>query len=536
MFARHSLFLVVCVLLVSALVGCSPQSGTDEVGRWLPGDTLAWLHLDEVSAMETALEQAGLLDLLIEELDEPETREDIKENLGIELADDPRETVHAMFQDIRRVDVSAHPPLHAGEVDPAWVFHVDCVDDLAAARIMDMIKPHSDELLTMGAFEMLVVIPDDDHRLFVAQTGAHLVLSDEAEICGAMLGNLIDPPAVSLVDAEEYLLVADSRSHQVRFYMSRAFQSELKGLGGMPPGYNVAAMTPIMDKYGSQTAFVGCDYQITKIVSRQALEPDSPLVPLLDIPAGKSELLAWMPADAFAGEWGLVHEGRQKMELLRQLIVDTMEAAAEVSGETLPPMQADPVTSMEAALGFSLNDAAALVHEWALAGSELGYIMFLRAGDEAGAEELLDMLLACPALAMFPEADPLTVGDATMRQYTWPGQPEVGHYLGRKGDTVMLQLMVKDAVALEAYLGSIGENGLLGNLPGFAAGQLEEEGYGWGFVDVGRLLAAFEQDLDGMLEEVPPALAARLRTLVIAGHALNVGEGRVEMVLEVSGP
>jgi len=55
-------------------------------------------------------------------------------------------------------------------------------------------------------------------------------------------------------------------------------------------------------------------------------------------------------------------------------------------------------------------------------------------------------------------------------------------------------------------------------------------------VDVGRLLAAFEQDLDGMLEEVPPALAARLRTLVIAGHALNVGEGRVEMVLEVSGP
>jgi len=130
----------------------------------------------------------------------------------------------------------------------------------------------------------------------------------------------------------------------------------------------------------------------------------------------------------------------------------------------------------------------------------------------------------------------VTMHGASLRQYSWPGQPEMGHYLGRRAETVMLQLMVEDPVALETYLGTIGQKELLGNLPDFATRQFGAEGYGWGFLDLGRLLAAYGEDLDDALEDMPPALAARLKTLVVAGHAVNLGEGRVEMVLEMSGP
>lgn len=535
--ARRHPLLPIALVFVLALVGC----GKDEpatLGKVLPADTLAWLHLDELPAMEAALESYGLMDVIVEELGKPETRAELQSELGLTLADDPRETIHALMQDLRRVDVSMHAPLHADGDDPVAVVHLECADEAAAVRVMDMVREHSDGEVAVGDLMALRISAEGELALVLGHTGAHVVMASEAERWGEVMGGLLDPPAAGLVDTDEYRRVAADDPGQISVYLTPGAQSELSGLGGLAPWISPVPMNELTEKYGSQYAFMTADYLMTRLVSRQALSPGSVLEPLMACASGESRLMGWLPAGTFFYEGWLVENGRQKLELIQKLLIDAMATAGQAAPGQLPPGSEDPILAIEGVLGFSLFDLADRVREVAVAGAESpGWLLMLRAHDEVQAQEIVDMFGRSPALAMIPEGEPVTVGETTLRSFSWPADPEGRlQLLGRHQDTMLMAFQVPDVAAVEAFLAQAGKGALVEAAPEHAERQLEVEACGWGYLDLASLMTAVGADMNEMLEDVPPALAQRLRTLRLAGSMTSQADGVVETVLEMGTP
>ena len=535
-FARRRLPLVILTSLV--LIGCSSKDQPDSLGKILPTDTLAWIHLDDLPALETALDEFGLLDLLVAELDQPEVRDELQEELGLVLAADPRESIHTLLQDVRRADISAHDPLHQGDEEPVFVVHLECVDEAAAGRVIDLVREHADGEVSQMGFTALIIEADDDLTLMIGHTGAHVVLATEGERWGRIMGAVIDPPTTGLVDTEDYQRVSDGGAHQIAIFVTPEFQDEMQTFFPMAPGINPMSMMPLMEKYGSQHAFLGVDYLVTRLIARQACEAGSRLAPLYVNPSGESEFVKWMPAGTFFYDGGLIHDGRPKLELIRELMMDAMDAASGAVGDQMPALPEDPFAAAEEILGFSLFDLAERLREVAVAGAESpGWLLLLRANDETAAQEVLEMFTGNPALGMLIEGEPVTVDDITLRSFGWPGDPEARQqFIGRRGDTVMMVFQVAGAAAMEGFLAQIGDGAMLASVPDHAKKQLDSTACGWGYIDLGGVLAAVGADLDEELAELPPALAQRLRALKAAGR-MTMHEGGVsELVLELGAP
>ena len=535
-FARRRLPLVILATLV--LIGCSSKDEPATLGNILPDDTLAWLHLDDLPALETALDEYGLLELLVAELDQPEIREALQAELGLVLADDPRESIHTLLQDVRRADISVHDPLHQGDEEPVFVVHLECVDEAAAGRAVDLVREHADGEVSQLGFTALLIEADGDLTLMIGHTGAHVVLATEGERWGRIMGAVIDPPATGLVDTEDYQRVSDGQAHQIAIFVTPEFQDEMQTFFPMAPGINPASMVPLMEKYGSQHAFVGVDYRVTRLIARQAYEAGGRLAPLYVNPSGKSEFVKWMPAGTFFFDGGLVHDGPPKLELIRELMMDAMNAASGAAGGQMPPLPEDPFAAAEGTLGFSLFDLAERLREVAVAGAESpGWLLLMRARDEAAAQEVLEMFTGNPALGMLTEGEPVTVDDVTLRSFAWPGDSEARQqFIGRRGDTVMMVFQVAGAAAIEEFLAQIGDGALLASAPDHAKAQLGSTACGWVYVDLGGVLAAVGAGLDEELAEMPPALMQRLRTLKAAGLMTMHAGGVSEVVLELGAP
>jgi len=518
-FARRLLPFAILASLV--MIGCSSKDQQDSLGKILPADTLAWIHLADLPALETALDEFGLLDLLVAELDQPEVREELQEELGIVLAADPRESIHTLLQDVRRADISVHDPLHHGDEEPVFVVHLECVDEAAAGRAIDLVREHADGEVSQMGFTALLIEADDDLTLMIGHTGAHVVIATEGERWGRIMGAVIDPPATGLVDTDDYQRVSDGQAHQIAIFVTPEFQDEMQTFFPMAPGINPMNMMPLMEKYGSQHGFVGVDYRVTRLIARQACEAGSRLAPLYVNPSGESEFVKWMPAGTFFYDGGLVNDGRPKLELIRELITDAMDATSGAAGDQMPALPEDPFAAAEEILGFSLFDLAERLREVAVAGAESpGWLLLLRTND-----------------GMLTEGEPVTVDDVTLRSFAWPGDPEARQqFIGRRGDTVMMVFQVEDAAAIEGFLAQIGDGAVLASVPDHVKRQLDSTACGWGYIDLSGVLAAVGMDLDEELAELPPALAQRLRTLKAAGR-LTMHEGGVsELLLELGSP
>ncbi len=536
--ARRRLLIPAALVALVLLVGCGGKDQPQTMGNVLPTDTLAWLHLDDLPALESALESYGLMDLLVEELDKPGTREEMEAELGIVLAEDPRVTIHALLQELVRADVSAHVPLHEGTEHPVAVVHLECIDEAAAGRVMDLIGKHADAEITVGTHMAFRIDAEDDLSFVLGQHGAHVVVATEAERWGEIMGAVIDPPLTALVDSEGYQRVVGSEAGQVTAYVAPDFQTELRGLGVPHGGINAAAMGPLMDKYGSEYTYLAMDYLLSRILMRQAFTEGSPLEPLMVCADGEAELMTWLPASTFLYEGWLVENGRAKMELIQELITDALGTMSEAAPGQLPPTGDDPIATAEGMIGFSMLDLAERVREVALAGADApGWLIMLRAHDEIQAQEITDMFTGIPALAMLAEGAPAMVGDTTLRSFAWPGDPEGRvQFIGRHADTMLMAINVADAAAMEAFLGQVGSGGFLGAVPTHASRQLQQPGCGWGYLELSGLLTTLDQNPAEMFEDLPPALAQRLRGLRAAGHGRLLEGGVSETVLETGAP
>jgi hypothetical protein len=541
--ARRLAPLAVALLTLASLLGCGQEEPTS-FGRVLPADTMAWLHLGDLPSLEVALESHGLMDLLVAELDDPETREQLQSELGLTLAEDPRVTVHALLQELRSADVSVHPVLHesteGGPTPPAVVVHLECADEAAAGRVLDLVRERADGEIAVGGQMALQINAEDELAIVIGQNGAHVVLSNEAERWGEVMGDLIDPPATGLIDTEAYQrLVPEEGRGTMMAYVTPEAQAELRGFPMPAPGVDPVTMQALMEKYGSQYAYLSTDYLLGRMVSRQMMTSGSPLEPLMECQSGRSELLRWLPTDTFVYEGWLVENGREKLELIRTLLTDVMGSmSGALPPGQMPPGSEDPVMAVETALGFSLAELADRVREVAIAGTgSTGWLLMMRAHDETQAQEIVDLFGGCPLLAMVPEGEPVEVGGTSLRSFALPTDERGSlQLMGRHDDTMLMAFMVPDAAAIEGFLGQAGQGALMGAVPTHASRQLEQDACGWGYLDLSALLAAVGQGSEDAFDELPPPLAQRLRELRLAGHMAMLEGGVSETVVEIGQP
>lgn len=526
--------LAVAALLVVLAAGCS--RGPADLGKVLPADTLFWLRLDRLDTLEGALVQHGLMDLVVARLREPATRENVADVLGITLGDDPRADVHALLASLRRADVTLHPARPGAATPDLRLFACLEARDAAAANAVAAILARRAAGTETWDGATVHLLRAGDQTVYLVQDAARLLVANDADLLRTLRGRLAAAPDRGLAGTASYRRVRGDRDHDLAAYLTPEFQSALTWPRGAPGAPDPAALAPLMEKYGSQVIWLGADYLFTRVVMRTALTEGSALEPLLDNPSGSSRLADWLPADTYAGEIVRVHDGARKLALVKQLFREVL--AAMPAGEALPPLAMDPFATLEAGLGASLEELAGLVEEAALAAATgPGFLLLLRAASEADAERLQTVLGTSAMLGFLVEGEPREAGGVSVRTFTAPMDPEGRAIaLGRKDATVLIVVAPRSLADLDAFLSGLGGQGLVAAVSQPARRQLAAAGYGWFVLDAAGLVRTWDVPLDTALVDVPPPLAARLRSLVMGAHA-RITDGSVsETVVEISGP
>jgi hypothetical protein len=142
-----------------------------------------------------------------------------------------------------------------------------------------------------------------------------------------------------------------------------------------------------------------------------------------------------------------------------------------------------------------------------------------------------------PALAMMGPGEPTTLAGA--EGLLWPVPMDRSGkvvFMGRHGDAMVLVAGARDQAAVESWLAGLGQGALTDGAPAHVRQALDQRGHGWGYLDLAGLMAVVGKNMDDELAELPPALAARLQTAVIAGHARSLEGGVVETVVRFGEP
>jgi hypothetical protein len=538
---------VVVVSLLTLAVGCAPDR--PDLGAVLPADTAAWLTCRQLDTLEGVLEQHGLMPLLVGELADPQVRRQLTEDWGLELSDDPRRDVHAVLSRLDRLDVSLHPRVGAdsgtapGVGAPAaeaphvavWLL---AQDTAAAAEIEAFLADVADSTTTRDdqAWHRLAG-HGDAAEMWALRDGARLLAASDADLLHRLHARLRQTPDGGLAAVTRYQRVRGAGDHDLEIYLAGSGAGELPAALGAGPLAAMSDLAPLLARYGDQAAWLGLDYLLTGLVGRTFYGPDHPLAGMLDDPMITSELVELLPADAHAAQVLAVHEPRAKLQLMRDLAREAMASAP--AGQQVPPLAGSPFAALEAALGFSLADLAEELSEVAVAGAtEPGLLLLLRAHDAAAASRVQEMLGTSPALGFLAEMAPHVAAGDTLRVFTAPMDADGRlHALGRHDRTVMLLLLADQASEFDTYLASLRAGAALPDAAAPLAGpHLAARGNSWLYLDLPRLAAAWELPLGPALAELPAPLAARLRALVLAGHAHIAEDGVVENVVSVSGP
>ncbi len=521
-------------LFLLVLVSCSPAPrGID---RALPDDTLFWMRLDRLATLEAALDQQGLMDLLVAELDKPDRRDHVLTDLGLAISDDPRADIHAVMADLVRADVTVHPA--AGDTttgDPRVFVSLEAKDEAAASNLEAFLVEHARETRAWDDTPVHV-LGDADDPVLVWRDGVRLLASDDPDLLREMRARLEDAPDPGLVGTDDYQRCHRDSDHDLQVYVAPEFQN----LAGWPfdasTAYTAPGMHSLMEKYGSQASWMGIDYLLTGMVVRSTYEPGSVLIPFTECPSGRSQLLDQLPADTYAAEVCLVHEGARKATLFKELYREVM--AANPSSAAMNPMAAAPFEVVESTLGFTLEDIMGPLAEVAFAGvPDAGFVVLLRTHDETEGEAMYDRFGASPVLNFLSEGEPRDISGCRLRTFHSPMDAEGRVFaLGHRGDTVMLVVAAKTTAGLDAFVSGEQVGKLPDAAPAPAKAHLQGEAYGWFMTDMAGLAAEWDIPLDEVFEDLPPAVAARLATLVVGGHTVVPSPGTVEAVFEMSGP
>jgi hypothetical protein len=537
---RWTRVLVVCVIALCAfslcLSGCARETPADHAAA-LPADTVLWLRADNPPALAASLQRHGLWDLLVAELDKAEVREKLSETLGVTVSTDPGADLRNLLASLASVDVSLHPPLaNADAADYRFCIRVTAhqealIADLAATAAR---RASGTRNLDGATVHLLTFGEDQDQVLSVLPAGRSLLATNDGDLLAALRARLAQPADAGLAGTTAYRQAQDGQEHDLRLYASPDFPGSSPTILRGPAAASLPAMLSLVEKYGSQATYVGFDYELTRVVMRIAMAPDSPLLPLFTYDDRKSRLLAQLPADTYACLLQLVQVDARKAEMFNELLQDIM--ASTPQQEQLPVPVDDPLAMMETMLGFALVDAASLTTEVAVAGTaSLSLLLLMRTESPADAERLLGMLLSSPALAFLPNAGEREVAGAVLHTYSLPMDPQGRlHGLARRDQTVMMLIGAESAADLDACLAG-GALGLSNALPPEVRKHLSETGHTWSYVDIAALAQAHEGLLDDMTADLPAPLAQRLRNLALSARSMMPSPNVAEWVVELGG-
>ncbi len=539
---RRALAALFCLVLILALApGCAPDRA--DLGEALPTDTLMWLTCRNFGTLEADLQQLGVMPMIVAELEDPDVRRQLTDDWGLELTDDPRADIHAVLSHLARLDVTLHPAAAdttALMAMPALALWLEAADEVAAGQI----EAFLDHLATgreAWAETEVLELPAGDRSLWALRVDHLLIACSDRDVLRLLHGRLTGAteadPVVGLATTAEYRRVRGEPSRDLELFLSEEVTA--RGLWPLPGLPAPAGPDParIMARYGSQTLWAGMDYLMTGFVSRTAVDPDSRLATLTDTPAVTPDLVSQLPADTHAAQVTALHEPVQKLELIREIYAEV--AAESPAVQQGLPLAADPFAGAAALLGFRLEDLATELREMAVAGaSEPGVVVLLRGHDEDAARRVQTMLGGSPALGFLAEQATRTVGELSLRVFTAPmGEDGRLFALGRRGDTVMLLMLAEDVTEFDTYLETVAAGAtLVDAAPPMAGPHLAVPASTWVYVDLARLAAAWDLDLEAGLADVPAPLADRLRRLVMAGHSVTVEPGLSETVMSISGP
>jgi hypothetical protein len=534
-FARLGAVAILATLALG-LAGCASERPA-EVGDLLPADTLLWLRCQHLDTLDEALERQGLMDLIVEELNQPEVRRELADDWGLSLTDDPRRDIARVLGHLARVDVSLHPGDAEALITVPEVAIVLEARDEAAADTLEAFVAGIAPTSEVWGETTVHRVPTGDEQILVLRHGRRLLASPQDSLLRTLHAALDVPPAVALAATAEYRRARGDGDHDVELYLASALE-----MGGFWPAVGpqaamLADLDPALEKYGAKTAWLAMDYLLGDGTVRTFVPTDSPLAPLLDDPPVSPRTLAALPADTYAMEVVTLHEPARKVTLLKEIVGEVM--AATTPHSDVPPLAQAPIQAAEAALGMPLEDLVADLTEVAIAGaSEPGVVVLLRTADAAAAGKLEAALAASPALAFLQQGSPHTAGEVVLRTFrtSVDGEGPV-HALGRRGETVMLLAMADDLSELDTYLrGLEAGTSVADAVPALVTEHLEQRGHAWFMLDLQRLAAAWDLDLAEGLADLPPPLAQRLATLVMAGHVAMVDDDVVQTRWSASGP